>query len=95
MNRTETQELINIRAWKDPAFRKELLSSPHEALKDLGMKHVPPSLKIKVMEEATNTWYIILHAVPPNVQNLSDEQLKQIAAAGSMSSVSEMRCGAG
>ena len=80
-NREETQQAITIRAWKDPAFKKKLLSNPHEALKELGMKNLPPSLKIQVVEEAANTWCIVLPKAPENAKSLSESELKEIAAA--------------
>ena len=84
-NRTETQQAINIRAWRDPAFKKQLLSNPHEALKEFGMKNIPSSIKIRVVEEDSNTWYIVLQKAPENAEGLSERELKEIAAAGGRS----------
>jgi hypothetical protein len=81
-NRSETEAKINARAWKDPAFKKKLLSKPHEALQELGMKNIPTDLKIKIVEEEKNSWCIVLHAPPENASKLSESELSKVAAAG-------------
>jgi hypothetical protein len=80
-NRAETEAKINARAWKDPAFKKKLLSKPSEALQELGMKNVPAELKIRIVEEEKGTWCIVLHTPPENVTKLSENELAKIAAA--------------
>ena len=80
MNRYETEEKINLKAWKDPEFKKKLQADPHATLKELGMKNLPASIKVKVVEEQKNEWCIVLHVPPANVQNLSEEELKKISA---------------
>lgn len=81
LNRAQTEEIINLRVWKDPAFKKKLLASPREALEELGMENIPASLNIEVVEETPRRVYVVLHTPPPNARNLSDEELKRIAAA--------------
>jgi len=50
-NRFETEAKINAHAWKDPSFKKKLLSDPRTALKDFGMNNIPPDVQIKVVQE--------------------------------------------
>lgn len=79
LNRQQTEAKINVRAWKDPAFKKKLQSAPHDALKEMGMKKIPTSLAIQTAEEGKNQWIIRLHERPLNFNDLSNEELEKIA----------------
>ncbi len=83
-NRIETESEINVRAWKDPSFKKKLMTNPHAALHELGMKKIPQNIKIKIIEEDSNTWCIVLHKVPHGAESMSEEALKKTHAAGGM-----------
>jgi hypothetical protein len=80
LNRQQTEAKINVRAWKDPAFKKKLKSAPHAALKEMGMKKIPSSLDIQTAEEKKNQWIIRLRERPLNFNELSEEALEKIAA---------------
>lgn len=80
-NREETETMINIHAWKDPEFKKELLKNPKEALKKLGMKNIPASINIKVIEQKHNEWAIVLREPPEKAEDMSIEELKKTSAA--------------
>lgn len=82
MNCKETESKINIKAWKDPAFKKKLLNDPQAVLKELGMKNLPSSVKVRIVEEGKNEWCITLHAAPPNAAKMSEEELEKWNAAG-------------
>ncbi len=79
LNRQQTEAKINVRAWKDPAFKKKLENNPHDALKEMGMKKIPTSLTIQTAEEGKNQWIIRLHERPLNFSDLSNEELEKIA----------------
>lgn len=81
-NRHETEKEINVRAWKDPAFKKRLHTNPHEALREMGMQHIPSSVQIKIIDEDANTWCIVLQNLPEKERAMSDEELKKRYAAG-------------
>lgn len=79
-NRQQTEAQINVRAWKDPAFKKKLNEKPHEALKALGMSKVPAKLTIRVVEEDENQWVIRLYNRPANFKKMSDIELEKVAS---------------
>jgi hypothetical protein len=79
-NRQQTEAKINVRAWKDPAFKEKLKTNPHAALKEMGMAKVPASLAIQSVEEKKNQWIICLRERPLNFHELSEEALEKVAA---------------
>ena|ERR1700761_3274157 len=79
LNRQQTEAKINIRAWKDPAFKQMLETNPSAALQEMGMKKVPASLDIRIVEEEKDQWVIRLHKRPVNFKELSEECLEKVA----------------
>lgn len=79
LNRQQTEARINMRAWKDPAFREQLKTNPHAALTEMGMTKVPSNLNIHVAEEDKNQWVIRLYNRPVNYKELSEMELEQVA----------------
>jgi len=79
-DRKKTEAKINVRAWKDPAFKDKLKTDPHTALKELGMEKIPSSLEIKTAEEGRNQWIIRLHERPLNFNEMSEQALEKAAA---------------
>jgi len=80
---TDTRRALETRliekAWRDPEFRKRVLSDPKGILeKQLGRK-LPEQLKIYVHEEDGNTLHFTVPPSPANVAELSDEELEKIA----------------
>jgi hypothetical protein len=87
MDRWDIEKKIVIRALRDPTFKKQLLSSPKEAicalLKD--EKGIDFSLfdklNVKTVEEKQNEWMIALPNVPENLKALSGAELEKLFAA--------------
>ncbi len=79
--RQEIEREINVRVWKDPEFKKNLLSHPQVALEELGIK-VPKQVQVHVHEEDSDCWHLTIHKAPPNAKNMSEQELKAQAAAG-------------
>lgn len=77
--RKEIEARINLRAWKDPAFKEKLLKNPRPALAEMGLE-VPSEIKILVHEEGANMWHLTIHKAPPNAKNLSEEELKKLSS---------------
>ena len=74
------QKLIE-KAMKDEAFRKLLIENPGAAIEaETGMK-IPETMKIKVLEEEPNTFYLILPQNPVGIDEieLSDVELEAVA----------------
>ena len=74
------QQLIE-KALKDESFRKQLIENPGAAIEaETGWK-IPETVKIKVMEEDSQTVYLVLpDVIAMNGQNeLTDEELNGVA----------------
>ncbi len=82
-DRRQTEAKINIRAWKDPAFKDKLKVNPKAALKEMGMEKIPHALDVRVAVEEKDQWVIRLHNRPMNFKELSEEALHR-AALGEM-----------
>jgi hypothetical protein len=78
------------RAWADEAFKARLLSEPGKTLAEQGIE-VPAGVEVRVHENTPTLVHLTLPPAPS--EELSDEQLDQVAAgttagtAGSLSSV--------
>lgn len=76
----KAQAEIIARAWSDEAFKKRLLKNPREVLKELGFS-LPEDMELQVVENTAKKVYFVLPLKPK--ENLSEAELKKIAAAGS------------
>ena len=78
-NQEAKKNEIIAKAWKDPTFKKKLLSDPKAALKECGV-NLPAGVNVKVVEESANNYTFVLPAAPSNVQSLSQQELHAVAA---------------
>lgn len=58
-----------IRAWKDKAFKQELLANPRTVIEKEFEISIPEGIEIKALEETTHTLYIVL---PRNLAQFED-----------------------
>lgn len=79
LNRSQTEAKINVLAWQDKTFKKKLITDPHTALKEMGMKKVPKKVSIQIVEEDEDQWIIRLYNRPLNFKKLSEDALEKIA----------------
>jgi len=79
----EAQQNAIVRAWKDPEYKKRLLTHPREAFREIGFP-VPEQVHIHVYEGRENTWSFVLPPSPHGSKTLSEAELRKLAAAGSM-----------
>jgi len=70
---------IIAKAWRDPAFKAELIANPAAALKAEGLD-VPDGVTVNVVENTDKLFHLVLPPVPTD--ELADEQLG--SAAGGM-----------
>ncbi len=78
MTRNELEAKLVAHAWQDEAFKQELISNPRAAIeRELGQK-VSESTNFRVLEEADNTFYLVLPK-KPSMDELSEEQLEAVA----------------
>ena len=81
---------VIARAWKDEAFKQELLRDPKNVLgRELARiapgATLPEQVQIHVLEETPTTRYLVLPPQPSAVADaasLSDQELAQVAASG-------------
>jgi nitrile hydratase alpha subunit len=68
---------VTARAWTDPAFKARLMANPAAVLKEAGVD-VPSGMKVKAVENTSDTAHFILPA-PPADGELSEESLSKVA----------------
>jgi hypothetical protein len=70
---------IIAKAWRDPAFKAELIANPAAALKAEGID-VPAGMAVTVLENTDKQFHLVLPPVPTD--GLSDEALDAVAGGG-------------
>jgi hypothetical protein len=77
------QQLIE-KALKDESFRRQLIEDPRAAIEAETGLNIPETLNIKVLEEDSQTVYLVLpDVIAMNGQNeLTDEELNGVAGGG-------------
>ena len=85
INQTITD--IKKKASEDESFRQLCLNNPNEAIKKISGIEVPEGVKINIIENEPGIDHTIL--LPPNIQELSGEELENIAGGRSGDSCSE------
>ena len=76
---TETEKAyakIIAKAWRDPAFKAQLITNPAAALKAEGMD-VPAGMAVTVVENTDKHFHLVLPHQP--TEELSDEALDGVA----------------
>jgi hypothetical protein len=67
---------IIAKAWRDPAFKADLIANPAAALKAEGID-VPAGMAVTVLENTDKQFHLVLPPVPTG--ELSDEALDRVA----------------
>ena len=67
---------IVAKAWRDPAFKAELIANPAAALKAEGID-VPAGMTVTVVENTDKLFHLVLPPVPSD--ELSDEALDGVS----------------
>ena len=67
---------IIAKAWRDPAFKAELIANPAAALQAEGIE-VPEGMTVTVVENTDKQFHLVLPPVPTD--ELSDEALDGVA----------------
>jgi hypothetical protein len=77
--RRDLETALIEKCWKDPEFKKAVLSDPKGMLeRHIGQK-LPAQVKILIHEEDTNTLHFSIPPAPSNLTELSDEDLERVA----------------
>jgi hypothetical protein len=80
-NQSAIEAKVLAKAWKDPIFKKKLLSNPKATLIEMGYEFAS-NINVRIHEDNASTYTFVLHAPPPNAQKLSESELEKVAAAG-------------
>src|SRR5690242_21919517 len=79
ITRRDLETRLIEKAWKDPEFKKQVVSDPKGTFeKHFGQK-LPEQLKISIHEEDASTLHISIPPAPSNLAELSDEDLEKVA----------------
>jgi hypothetical protein len=92
--RKEMMTKIVARAWKDPEFKKKLLSNPKSALRDMNIS-LPENKEGRILEEEPNVVTIFLPKRPANAPELSEKELAVLAGGGAWADAATLLLGGG
>jgi hypothetical protein len=82
--RGQLWDKIVEQAQKNPKYLQQLKADPRSLMeKQLGTD-IPKSVNIKVLEEANDTYYIVLPAMAKEGAELSDADLEKVAGGGTV-----------
>ena len=78
-NRRDLETKLIEKCWKDPEFKKRVVSDPKGMLEQHTGQKLPAGLTIVVHEEDANTVHFTLPLPPTNLSELSDAELEKVA----------------
>jgi hypothetical protein len=79
VTRRDLETALIEKCWKDPEFKKSVLSDPKGMLElHIGQK-LPAPLKVFIHEEDANTLHFSIPPAPSNLTELSDDELEKVA----------------
>ena len=79
LTKRDLETALIEKCWKDPEFKKQVVTDPKGMLeRHIGQK-LPEDLKIFIHEEDANTLHFSLPPAPSNAMELSDEDLEKVA----------------
>ncbi len=73
------------KCWKDPEFRKQVVSDPKSLFEKFTGQKLPTDMKIVIHEEDANTLHFSIPPAPANLSELSDEDLEKVAGGTDIS----------
>ena len=79
--RQQLEKQLIEKALKDESFRKQLVENPGAAIEAETGRKIPETVKIKVLEEDSQTVYLVLPQAPvqSTEMELTEEELKSVA----------------
>jgi hypothetical protein len=81
MTRKEIEERLIAKSWQDPAFKQKLINDPKSVLIDEGIS-LPDSVELRVIEENSALFCLVIPAQPIQASELSDAELESVAGGG-------------
>ena len=77
--RAELEARLIAKAWKDPAYRTELMHDARGTIEREFNVTLPDDLHIQVLAEEANTLYVVVPQPPSAMGELSDSDLEAVA----------------
>jgi hypothetical protein len=77
--RRDLETVLIEKCWKDPDFKKQVISDPKGMLERHTGQRLPTQIKIFIHEEDQNTLHFSIPLAPSNVTELSDDDLERVA----------------
>src|SRR5215472_15624760 len=77
--RRDLETALIEKCWKDPEFKKTVLSDPKGMLEGHTGQKLPAQVKIFIHEEDANTLHFSIPPAPSNLTELSDDELERVA----------------
>jgi hypothetical protein len=77
--RRDLETALIEKCWKDPDFKKQVMSDPKGMLERHSGQKLPASIKIFIHEEDANTLHFSIPVAPSNLTELSDDELERVA----------------
>jgi hypothetical protein len=77
--RRDLETALIEKCWKDPEFKKAVLSDPKGMLERHTGQKLPAPIKIFIHEEDANTLHFSIPPAPSNLTELSDDDLERVA----------------
>ncbi|MEH1770606.1 NHLP leader peptide family RiPP precursor [Nostoc sp.] len=86
--RQDIEARIIAKAWKDEAYKQELLSNPRSVIgREFGVEF-PSDVNVQILEENPTSLHFVLPMSPVAIaQELSEEQLEAIAGGYALSAL--------
>lgn len=81
--RREGEIRVVDRALSDPSYRAELIANPVAAVAAETGWQIPAGVQVKIIEETADTYYLVIPHVETGSDELSDEELENVAGGGS------------
>jgi len=77
--RRDLETALIEKCWKDPEFKKQVISDPKGMLERHTGQKLPAPIKIFIHEEDANTLHFSIPSAPSNLSELSDDELERVA----------------
>ena len=85
LTKRDLETALIEKCWKDPEFRKQVVSDPKGMLEKYSGQKLPADIKIVIHEEDANTLHFSIPPAPANLSELSDEDLEKVAGGTDIS----------
>jgi hypothetical protein len=73
----QLREMISLRAYAEPTFRKSLLANPKSTIESIIGSALPSNVKVSIIEESDNHLHIVIPQA--STDELSEDQLSAVA----------------